>query len=67
MYVHEELALDVLGRESTKAEDRLTSGFSVRKMPNLLNFIEDDTAGLSYSEQPYNSCYDNQKTQQLPV
>jgi hypothetical protein len=34
---------------------------------DLLDLIEDDAAGLSYSEQPHNESYNNQEPQQLPV
>jgi hypothetical protein len=67
--IHEELALDVLGRKSTEASGiMLASGLHANLGGgDVLDFIEDHAAGLGDPEQAHNRCNDGQKTQELPI
>jgi len=66
MYIHEEFALDVFGCKSTKAEEEeeeVTNVSSDRPFSSqfrygyLLDFIENHTGGLMYSEKSYKEGY----------
>jgi hypothetical protein len=67
VYVHEELALDVLGRETTEAGSMVSRCLLSLAVVHLLDFIENDTAGLSYPKQPHDCRDNNQQAQQPPI
>lgn len=69
MDVHEEFALDILGCKAAEASNNMSAALAAQTvaLQDVLDLVEDNAAGLVYSEQAHDASHKHKHAQQLPV